>query len=160
MEQRRQKNQEKESTNKPNVETDRVNGSQTNRSVRSVKNENKISRTIKNIGKGRRSSDTDLFAYGAYQKNVVKRKKPRGRDLFMLASENYRRSVNPTMTNKQLAMQMEAIRNSSFKDLTDGRDIVYKTWIMDAEKRFAAEGERDPIQAMKDSIIKKDKNRA
>lgn len=99
---------------------------------------------------------TGMTALQRHEEKVQKRKMPRLEEQFLMASENYRRSVNPTMTNKQLALQMEAIMKTPMKDLKDGRDAVYKTWLEHVQKGLVASGDKDPIQSMKESIMYKD----
>ncbi len=127
---------------------------------------NRAMQLVNEIGSTQLRTIATATGYTAYKDYKDKRKErknrkkiPKGAELFYIASEDYRRSVNPSMTDQQLMMRIQALRNSSYGELKNTHDIIFKLHITNAEKQMLSQGIDDPIQAMKESITNKGNKR-
>lgn len=112
---------------------------------------------VKDIGKAYVKSA--IPGAGRSTQVVINKPKISNKELFKIASEDYRKAVNPNMTDKELASQMEAIMHTPANELKDSRDAIYKIFIEDTEKNLLAKGYANPTKEMK-KMIDNSKNKA
>src|SRR5699024_7640596 len=93
---------------------------------------NRAMQLVNEIGSTQLRTIATATGYTAYKDYKDKRKErknrkkiPKGAELFYIASEDYRRSVNPSMTDQQLMMRIQALRNSSYGELKNTHDIIF-----------------------------------
>ena len=93
-----------------------------------------------------------VYNAGSAIKSKMKRK-PSNEELFKMASEKYRQSMDPDMSDRELARRMQLLANTNIKDLTDGRDIAYKMWIDSTKKNLENQGDNEQLDTMKEMIV-------
>lgn len=115
----------------------------------------KFETTIKNLGKTYARGVLSMTGYDNYKhkQEVVRRKKmPHIQEQFLMASNKYRKSVNPAMTDRQLARQMEIIMKTPMKDLRTPEDVLYKSWIEHTRANLTSKGSKDALEDMREIL--------
>lgn len=90
------------------------------------------------------------------QEKRKRKLEPSFQEQFLIAAENYRKTVNPTMTNKQLAQQTVSLGKIKMKDLTTAADANYRVWVEKMKKDLTKRGVKNTDKAISELIETKD----
>lgn len=115
----------------------------------------KLETTIKNIGKTHTRGALSGAGYDNYKhrhEGARREKMPHIQEQFMMASNKYRKSVNPAMTDRQLARQMEIIMKTPMNDLKTPEDVLYKSWIDYTRASLTSKGSKNSLEDMREMI--------
>lgn len=118
----------------------------------------KVPMIVKDAGRAYTNGLKTVTGYNAIQKMQDKSEKIKKipiEEQFLKVSKQYQEKLN--LTDKQLALRMEAISKTPMKEIESSTDIIYKQWLEYLQKGFKQKGYSNPQKVMEDLIMKNDK---